>query len=95
MTQTKPQLIQDLNAFGEQAFRKGEYAQAEERFRTALEVYKEWFKESGYGHVEVLSSITGLVRALEAQGRRSDAGQMLEDEHSTVIGVIRMLKEKL
>jgi hypothetical protein len=87
-------LIRDLNAVADRCFRKGDFSQAEIRFRTALEVADRWFHDNGFVDVEILSSVTGLVRSLAAQGKSTEAGNVLQREVAKVTAVIEMLKDE-
>jgi hypothetical protein len=86
------ELVQELNAFAEHKYQEGLYADAEERFRAALGVYKEWAINSDNIHTVILTTIAGLVKTLEAQGRNNEAGEFLEQEESTITSVIGMLR---
>lgn len=88
-------LIRDLNTFGEEQFKEGNYQQSEDRFRTALDVYHKSRSTGGARQIEILSAITGLVRSLEAQGKDADAALVLQQEYPTVIEIITMLKERV
>lgn len=89
------ELVKELNAFAEDRFNQGQYAEAEERFRTALDVYHQSAKESGNRHTAVLATISGLVKALEAQGRQHEAARVLESEEPTIAELIGMLREQV
>lgn len=96
MTQDKTgQLIAELNEFGEARLKESKYVEAEERFRTALEVYKKWKSESPASRTAVLTSIAGLVRTLEAQGKQTEAANVLESESDTVTEIVRFLRRNL
>ena len=89
------ELVKELNALAEEKYKRGEFAEAEERFRTALGVYKEWAQQASNKHTAVLSTISGLVKTLEVQGKRRDAADVLEAEESTITAVINMLRQEV
>lgn len=96
MTEDKTgQLIAELNEFGEARLKASQYVEAEERFRTALEVYKKWRGESPAARTAVLTSIAGLVRTLEAQGKQKEAADVLEAESGTVTDIVSFLRRDL
>jgi hypothetical protein len=96
VTESKTEeLIRDINRFAESRFDAGNFVEAEERFRTAIDVYTAWCAEDGTASSAVLSSIAGLVRSLEAQGRVSEAIEVLEQYDKMVAGIIRALRERI
>lgn len=95
MTESKTaDLIRDLNKFGEERFREGSFKEAEDRFRTALDVYRNARNGGGGRHIEILSTITGLVRSLESQGKDAEAALVLRQEYETVTDIIDMLQNR-
>jgi hypothetical protein len=85
----------ELNDFGYAHLKAGRFAEAEERFRAAIAVHMQWDDNIGTARTAVLSSIVGVVTALDAQGKAKESADFLEEQSTTVSCVIDLLRKEL